>query len=267
MTDANNTPLSYLQRDGNGDMELGGENIAYRANLVEGQPTIVFLHGHGSDMDGTKALVVEEWAKQQKFGCIRFDYYGHGQSSGDMMNGTVSRWKADCLAIIDHLVSGSCYLVGSSLGGWLMLLVAMARPDRMAGLIGIAAAPDFTEDLIWNDLTPDQQADMEKTGRLSVPNPYVEGEVIYPYQLITDGRDHLILDHPIPITCPVRLLQGLKDAEVPWQTANRIADAITGDDVDVLFDADADHRFSEPDQLDTLLATLAEITRKTYTKR
>lgn len=259
MTDMNNSPASYLEHD--------GEKIAYRANLIEGQPTIVFLHGHGSDMDGTKALVVAEWAKQQKFGFIRFDYYGHGLSSGDMMNGTISRWKADCLAVIDQLVPGSCYLVGSSLGGWLMLLVAMARPDRVAGLVGIAAAPDFTETLIWNALTPEQQKDMEKTGQLSVPNPYVDGTVIYPYRLVVDGRDHLILNTPIAIHCPVRLLQGLKDEEVPWQTANHIADAITGDNVDVLFDAEANHRFSEPDQLDTLLATLAEITRKAHTPR
>ena len=143
-----------------------------------------------------------------------------------------------------------------------MLLVAMARSERVTGLVGIAAAPDFTEDLIWNALTPDQQADMEKTGQLVVPNPYVEGNVIYPYGLITDGRNNLILNAPIPISCPVRLLQGLKDEEVPWQTANRIAEAIIGTDVDVLFDEDANHRFSEPDQLDTLLATLAEITRK-----
>ena len=243
-------------------LDHNGGQIAYHAHLIDGQPTIVFLHGHGSDMDGTKALVVEEWAKQQKFGFIRFDYFGHGQSSGDMMDGTISIWKADCLAIIDQLVDGSCYLVGSSLGGWLMLLVAMERHDRIAGIVGIAAAPDFTEDLIWNELTPQQQADMEASGKISVPNPYSEGDVIYPYQLITDGRKNMILNAPIPITCPVRLLHGYKDEEVPWQTANRIADAITGDDVDVLFDADANHRFSEPNQLDTLLATLAEITRK-----
>jgi pimeloyl-ACP methyl ester carboxylesterase len=144
-----------------------------------------------------------------------------------------------------------------------MLLVAMARSNQVAGLIGIAAAPDFTEELIWNTMTPDQQKAMAASGQIAVPNPYVEGDVIYPYQLITEGRDHLVLGGKMPISCPVRLLHGMKDEEVPWQTANRIAAAIPHKDVQVLFDADANHRFSEPDQLDTLLATMAEITRQT----
>jgi len=255
MTTDTTTPLSFLEHD--------GRKLAYRGFLVKGSPTIVFLHGHGSDMDGTKALVVEEWAKHQNFGCIRFDYTGHGQSDGNRQDSTIGQWKADCIAIIDQLVPGKCYLVGSSLGGWLMLLVAMARSNQVAGLIGIAAAPDFTEELIWNTMTPDQQKAMAASGQIAVPNPYVEGDVIYPYQLITEGRDHLVLGGKMPISCPVRLLHGMKDEEVPWQTANRIAAAIPHKDVQVLFDADANHRFSEPDQLDTLLATMAEITRQT----
>ena len=249
------TPLSFLEHD--------GKKLAYRGFLVKDKPTIVFFHGHGSDMDGTKALVVEEWAKHQNFGCIRFDYTGHGQSDGDMFTATIGQWKKDCLAVLDQLVPAECYLVGSSLGGWLMLLAAMARPDQISGLIGIAAAPDFTEELIWNTLTKDQQHAMKTSGQIAISNPYVEGEVIYPYQLIAEGRDHLVLGGKMEISCPVRLLHGMKDEEVPWQTANRIADAIPHHDVQVLFDADANHRFSEPDQLDTLLATLAEITRQT----
>ena len=238
-------------------------HLAYRARLVADAPTIVFLHGHGSDMDGTKALAVDEWARHQQFGSLRFDYSGHGQSSGAMLDGTISQWKQDALAVIDALVPGDCYLVGSSLGGWLMLLVAMARAGRVLGLVGIAAAPDFTETLIWNALTAEQQKDFEISGRLVVPNPYAaDAEVVYPYSLITDGRDNLVLGQEMAINCPVRLLHGKKDAEVPWQTAHDIAAAIPHDDVQVLFDADADHRFSENDQIDTILATLAEITRQ-----
>ena len=237
--------------------------LAYRAHLVADAPTIVFLHGHGSDMDGTKALAVDEWARHQQFGSLRFDYSGHGQSSGAMLDGTISQWKQDVLTVIDALVPGDCYLVGSSLGGWLMLLVAMARAGRVLGLVGIAAAPDFTETLIWNALDAEQQKDFEASGRLVVPNPYApDAEVIYPYNLITDGRDNLVLGQEMAIGCPVRLLHGKKDAEVPWQTAHDIARAIPHDDVQVLFDADADHRFSKDDQIDTILATLAEITRQ-----
>jgi len=255
MTTDTATPLSFLKHD--------SKTIAYRRFLAKDTPTIVFLHGHGSDMDGTKALVVEEWARHQNFGCIRFDYTGHGQSDGNMLDATIGQWKADCLAVIDQLVPGKCYLVGSSLGGWLMLLVAIARPEKISGLIGIAAAPDFTEELIWNALSKDQQKTMALNGQIALPNPYEESEVVYPYQLITEGRDHLVLGGMMPISCPVRLLHGMKDEEVPWQTANRIAEAIAHKNVQVLFDEDANHRFSEPDQLDTLLATLAEITRQT----
>ena len=244
-------------------LDTPAHRLAYRAQLVADAPTIVFLHGHGSDMDGTKALAVDEWARHQQFGSIRFDYSGHGQSSGEMLDGTISQWKQDALAVVDALVPGDFYLVGSSLGGWLMLLVAVARAQHVLGLVGIAAAPDFTETLIWNALTSEQQKDFQKSGRLIVPNPYTpDAEVVYPYSLIIDGRYNLILGQDMAINCPVRLLHGKKDAEVPWQTANDIARAIPHNDVQVLFDEDADHRFSESDQIDTILATLAEITRQ-----
>lgn len=252
--------ISYLDAD--------GYRLAYAATGLDGKkPVIVFLHGHGSDMDGTKALAVAEWAEKQEFGCIRFDYFGHGRSGGRMLDGTISRWRDDVLLVLDRLVETDCYLVGSSLGGWLMLLAAVARPRHIRGIVGIAAAPDFTETLIWQELTPEQREKMQSDGQIALPNPYSDEDVVFPYGLIVDGRDNLVLGKPLAIGCPVRLLHGMKDMEVPWQTAQAIADAIgrgaTGhDDVQVLLDAEAGHRYSEPDQIDTILATLAEITRQ-----
>ena len=136
-------------------------------------------------MDGSKAIATAEWAKENDYGMMRFDYFGHGRSSGDMMQGTIGHWLKDALAVIDTLTTGKLVLVGSSLGGWLMMLAARARPERIAGLIGIAAAPDFTDDLIWDSLTPDQQKQMAKDGQIALPNPYAFEDVIYPYQLIT----------------------------------------------------------------------------------
>ncbi|MCG8621526.1 MAG: alpha/beta hydrolase [Proteobacteria bacterium] len=265
MTDATKTPPAYLK--------IAKHRLAYLATPVAGKADIVFLHGHGSDMHGDKAQAIAEWATRQGFGCLRFDYFGHGASSGDIADGTISQWKADVLAMLDSQIKGDCYVVGSSLGGWLMLLAAEARPTlkqggRIKGLVGIAAAPDFTETLIWQTLTPAQQKAMAKDGHIALANPYSDDPVVYPYRLITDGRNNLLLGRgsPLAITCPVRLLHGMRDAEVPPATAQAIADALPAEtDVQVMLDADADHRFSQPDQIDTILATLAEITRQDKT--
>ena len=222
--------------------------------------TIVFFPGHGSDMDGTKAIAAADWARENGYGMMRFDYSGHGQSSGDMMDGTIGQWRDDALAVIDHLTTGKLVLVGSSLGGWLMVLAARARPDRIAGMIGIAAAPDFTDDLIWDDLTPDQQAAMARDGQIALPNPYAPKDVIYPYQLITEGRNHFVLRDRMATPYPVRLLHGMDDEEVPWQTAEKLAASFDGHDINTILVEGAGHRFSEPDQIDILLANLGEVT-------
>ena len=248
-----NATTSYLTLD-------SSDRIAYQANLVEGKPTIVFLPGHGSDMLGGKALATAEWAEQQGLGILRFDYFGHGASSGDILAGTISRWCQDCLDVIDHLGLDEVYLVGSSLGGWLMVLVALSRPHQVRALVGIAAAPDFTEDLIWRALSQDQRAEMESTGRISLPNPYSDEDVIYPLNLITDGRKNLVLRTPLALSCPVRLLHGTADEEVPFETSEKLAANITHDNVEVVLVEGAGHRFSEPEHIDILLATLAEVT-------
>ena len=239
-----------------------GSRIAWTGAEVDGRPTIVFLPGHGSDMDGTKALAVESWALDNGFGSVRFDYSGHGRSSGDILDGTIGLWKQDCLAVLDGLTRQKLVLVGSSLGGWLMMLAVRERAERMAGLVGIAAAPDFTRELVWASLSPDQREAMRRDGRIALPNPYSDDDVVYPYRLVEEADDHLILGETTRLDCPVRLLHGMKDEEVPPATAERLAVAISSPDIKVVLDKDAGHRFSEPAQIDLLLSCLDEVTRK-----
>jgi len=252
LTIANASRIAYRRLDAADGGDAGADG-----------PGIVFLIGHGSDMDGTKALACEDWARRNGRACLRFDYSGHGLSSGDFLDGNISSWTADCLAVLDALTTGPQILVGSSLGGWLMLNVALARPDRVAGLIGIAAAPDFTEDLLWAAFTDDQRRQIEAEGRIALPNPYSDEPVIYPWHLITDGRHNLRLRGGLDITCPVHLLHGMQDAEVPWQTATATAAALASDDVEITLVKEAGHRFSEPDEIARLVAALDRMTAKT----
>ena len=235
------------------------QRLAY--HKIDGKnPGIIFLCGHGSDMQGTKSIYMENWAREHGHGFIRFDYRGHGQSDGNFLDLAISDWTEDALAVIDKLTEGPQILIGSSLGGWIMLNAACVRPDRIAGLIGIAAAPDFTKELIWDTLDSDAQLAMKQTGHLSLPNPYAEEPVIYPYHLVEDGAAHLHLQNgTISITAPVRLLHGMQDEEVPWQTATRIAAAASCNDVQVHMIKDAGHRFSEPWQLAFLRDIVANL--------
>ncbi len=235
--------------------------IAYQ-RVVGKSPGIVFLCGHGSDMQGSKAVFLESWAQQNGHSFLRFDYSGHGASDGALHQTNISDWTRDAIEMVDAHTQGPQILVGSSLGGWIMLNVALARPDRIAGLIGIAAAPDFTEDLIWQPLDPERQRQMQADGKIEMDNPYADDPVIYPYHLIEDGRLHLRLRGPLAISVPVRLLQGMADTEVPWQTATKLADCLASDDVEVHFDKTATHRFSEGRQLALLATVLEQLVQK-----
>lgn len=201
-------------------------------------------------------METETWARKRGLACLRFDYRGHGLSSGDFLDGNISSWTADSLAALDALTEGPQILVGSSLGGWLMLNVALARPARVAGLVGIAAAPDFTEDLLWAEFDDEQRRRIASDGVIALPNPYADEPVRYPWHLITDGRQNLRLRGDLEIRAPAHLLHGMEDEEVPWQTATRIAAALTGSDVEVTLVKRAGHRFSEPDQLALLRGAL-----------
>lgn len=237
------------------------QRLAY--HKIDGKkPGIIFLCGHGSDMHGTKSIYMENWAREHGHGFIRFDYRGHGQSDGTFLDFAISDWTADALAIIDHLSEGPQILIGSSLGGWIMLNAACARPDRIVGLIGIAAAPDFTKELIWDALDADAQLAMKQTGFLSLTNPYADEPVIYPYHLVEDGAAHLLLQGgSININAPVRLLHGMQDEEVPWLVAQRIMEKLVSNDVTLQLDKTATHRFSEPAQLNMLGQSVADLVR------
>lgn len=238
-----------------------GRRLAYQKLEGTGIP-IIFLAGHGSDMLGSKAeaLYLDCQTKNRPF--IRFDYSGHGQSDGDFLDGTISKWTEDATEIAQTLTDGPVILVGSSLGGWVMLNLAKALSSKIAGLIGIAAAPDFTETLIWNDLDDAQREKMRQEGQIALPNPYADEDVIYPYHLITDGRNHLLLNDELAISCPIILHQGMQDHEVPWQTAIDIANAVISEDVKINLIKEAGHRFSSEDEIRSIIASVDEIYAK-----
>ena len=239
-------------------LRSGDATIAY--HRVSGSaPGIVFLAGLRSDMTGAKALYLDEYCRRQGRAYVRFDYFGHGSSSGDFADGTVGRWATDAIAVIDQLTQGPQILVGSSLGGWLMLLAALARAERIHALVGIAAAPDATEDLLLPRLDAAQRRELFTSGSVTLLSEYDPAGYTYRLGLIEDGRRHLVMRAPIALDCPVRLLHGLRDASVPWQTSLRLAEQLTSRDVTVTLVKDGDHRLSTEADLARLAATLDEL--------
>jgi len=239
-----------------------GGRIAYRRLVAppgDRRPGVVFLTGFASDMSGGKASALAAWAAARGQAMLRFDYFGHGQSSGRFRDGTIGRWTEDALAVIDALTTGPQILVGSSMGGWIMLLAALARPDRIAGLVGIAAAPDFTEDLMWDRMSATQREALARDGVLLEPSKYTDAPYEISRALIEDGRRHLLLRSRIDIHCPVRLLHGMADPDVPWETSARLAEQLASDDVVVTLIRDGDHRLSRDADLQRLLATVEEL--------
>ena len=232
-----------------------GETIAYHVSAGK-SPGVVFLGGLMSDMTGTKAITLEAHCAKVGRAFVRFDYSGHGQSSGKFVDGTIGRWHGDTLAVLDSVTTGPQILVGSSMGGWQMLLAARARPERIAGMVGVAVAPDFTEDLMWQELTPGQKRQLHEHGILNLPSDY--GDDPYPISraLIEEGRDHLLLRDTLPIRCPTHLLHGMQDSDVPWRTSLRVAEAMEGEDVILTFVKDGDHRLSRDADLARLTAAL-----------
>ena len=233
----------------------GVHQIAYDHMPGDG-PTVLFLHGLNSDRHGTKAEALLAHCGAKKYGFVRFDMFGHGQSSGRFEDGTISRWTADAVAMIDAQIQGPIVLVGSSMGGWIALKAALARPMRVVGLMGLAAAPDFTEDLMWNELTPAQHDQMNISGVVELPSEYADQPYRISRTLIEDGRQNLLLRSPIAISCPVRLLHGQADTSVPWRTATALAENITGGDVETILIKDGDHRLSRPQDLQRLCDAL-----------
>jgi pimeloyl-ACP methyl ester carboxylesterase len=239
---------------------IDGRRLAFlsRAGKETAKTGLVFLGGFKSDMKGTKAEFLDQYAELRGLAFLRFDYTGHGDSSGNFIDGTMGAWLQDTLDMFDRLTQGPQIVVGSSMGGWLMLLLALARPERIRALIGVAAAPDFTEDLIWDALQPQHRETLMRVGRLSLPSEYDSEPDIVTRALIEDGRCHLMLRKPIPIRCPVRLLHGMMDASVPFGVSMTLAEKLAGDDVVVTLIKNGDHRLSQPRDLALLGATLDE---------
>ncbi len=235
------------------------DGITLRLRTTAGRsPTVVFLGGLRSAMTGTKATFLETYCRAHGRAYLRFDYRGHGESGGRLETSCVGDWLDDTLAVLDGATEGRLVLVGSSLGGWLALLAGLARPDRVAGLVLVAAAPDFTEDLVRARLTDEQRAALETRGMLHLPSAYGEPLPIT-RRLIEEGARHLVLRAPIPLHCPIHLLHGQKDCDVPWTTALDLAARLEGGRITVELIKDGDHRLSRDGDLRRLAAALDRV--------
>jgi pimeloyl-ACP methyl ester carboxylesterase len=235
-----------------------GNVVAYHA-LPGNGPCVVFCGGFMSDMTGTKATALEALCARRGQAFVRFDYLGHGQSSGQFEDGTIGRWADDAIAVLNDVATGPLIIVGSSMGGWIMLLAALAAKDRVKGLIGIAAAPDFTGRMVREEFSDQQRAILARDGRVSISSDYDERPYIITQDLIDDGNKLCLLDAEIDLACPVRLLHGMRDEAVPWQTSMRIMERLTSTDVVVTLVKDGDHRLSEPADIDRLCAAVSEL--------
>ena len=216
------------------------------------------MSGFMSDMNGSKALALEQHCQERGLAFLRFDYMGHGNSSGNFADGTIGLWAENALTAFDELTEGPQIIVGSSMGGWMMILTAVSRPERVAGLVGIAAAPDFTEDLLPKQLTKIQLSKIQEDGFVVIPSEY---EIPYTItkKLLDDGTQHLVLRNEIPLDCPVRLLHGLEDTSVPWETALKIQNMVRSKDVEVTLIKNGDHRLSREEDLEKLKKTVMEL--------
>jgi pimeloyl-ACP methyl ester carboxylesterase len=248
-------------------IEVGQESAARRIAVrarAGGGPGLFWLSGFNSDMQGTKALALDAWAAEHQRACVRFDYSGHGESGGTFIDGTIGRWLEESVAVFEQFCTGPQVVIGSSMGGWMALLLAreMARrpgsPMSLAGLVLIAPAPDFTEELMWKGFSPEVRNEIETKGVWLRPSQYGEP---YPITraLIEEGRNHLLLGSAIDVGCPVRILQGAQDPDVPWRHAFALAHRLPSDDVVLTVVRDGDHRLSRPQDIARMIASVAEI--------
>lgn len=225
-------------------------------------PEVLFLGGFKSDMTGTKATYLQNLCQSRGQTFTRFDYFGHGASSGEFTQGTIGGWLADVLAMIDQVTEGPLVLVGSSMGGWLMVLAALARPERIHGLVGIAAAPDFTEELIWASLTNSQRLSFLSQGIVQTPSQYENQGFPITLQLVEEGRNHLVLSKNLPIQCPVHLIHGDADRDVPSALSQRLLKNIDSPQATLTLVKEGDHRLNTPLALGRLASLLNEVSQK-----
>ena len=236
-------------------------HLAYDQTEGDG-PGVVFLGGFMSNKEGVKARYLEEWAQRRGRAFLRFDYSGHGQSSGDFREGTISRWAEDAAAIIGSMTEGPQILVGSSMGGWIALLIAREMPDRVAGMVTIAAAPDFTEDSVWAGMGEDARAALMTDGEILVPSEYDPEPYIITRKLVEDGRRNLVLRSPLRLRCPLRILHGSSDVDVDPSVAQRLFECVDASDVRLTLVKGADHRFSDPDCLALIVHAIEDVTAR-----
>src|SRR5580698_2782246 len=228
-------------------------------------PGLFWLGGYKSDMKGTKAVALAEWAEREQRSCVRFDYSGHGESEGTFTDGTIGRWLADSLAVFDACCQGPQILIGSSMGGWLALLLTRELKRRpppqaasIARMVPVAPAVDFTEELMWKRFTPEIKRELEATGVWARPSQYSAEPYLVTRQLIEEGRKHLLLGGLIETGCPVRILQGVEDPDVPWQHAVELTSRLASDDVVLTLVKDGDHRLSRPEDIERMIAAVKE---------
>ncbi|MFG1347481.1 alpha/beta hydrolase [Xanthobacter autotrophicus DSM 431] len=243
-------------------LDVGGRDIAVRS-LAGRAPGLFWLGGFKSDMTGTKAERLAQWAVERGHANVRFDYSGHGVSGGAFEDGTISRWLEEAAAVFDRKTTGEQVVIGSSMGGWMALLLARllaARGEkRLRGLVLVAPAPDFTEALMWERFPPPVRQLIETTGQFLKPTLYGEDPYVITRALIEDGRRHLLLGAPFAVGCPVRILQGARDEDVPWEHAMRLVSCLAEDDVVFTLVKDGDHRLSRPEDLERLVEAVAQL--------
>ncbi len=246
-----------------------GRVLAYhtssRAEGSEKKHGLVFLGGFRSDMEGTKALFLEQFARETGRDFLRFDYSGHGQSEGEFLDGCITEWTEDAVDVIAAMTDGPQILVGSSMGGWIALRIGRDYPEKVYGIIGIAAAPDFTEDSMWAEFSPDQRRELAEKGQVALPSDYSDDPYVITRKLIEDGRNALVLRDPLPLPFPVRLLHGTADTDVKMSVPQKILDHANCDDLHLTFVKGADHRFSTEDNLELIAATVEALDRRNQT--
>lgn len=235
-----------------------GRRIAYHHTQGNG-PTIVFCGGYMSDMEGTKALFLEKTCKKLNLPYLRFDYSGHGESSEAFVDGTIGKWMEDALTVIDEITNGELIIIGSSMGGWIGLLVSLVRKERVKAFIGIAAAPDFTREIMWDNYSDAIKETLKRDGLYLEPSEYRDEPYKVSYKLIQDGESHILLNKTIELDCPVRLFHGLRDMDVPSSYSSRIAEKLSSDDVIISFNKTGDHRLSSDADLNRIKQAIIDL--------
>lgn len=240
---------SILKRSGLPDLAY---HYTEAATARKNMPVVMFCGGYRSDMTGTKATFLEQKCRESGLAYVRFDYRGHGQSGGVFEKATIGQWKQDTLDILEHVGSAQCVLAGSSMGGWMALLAALERPALIKGVVGIAAAPDFTEDL-YRRLSQDQKHTLMTKGHVHIPNDYSDEPYVFAQDFYEEARSHLLLRKTHKVTFPIHLIQGMQDQDVPWEKTRDIEKSFTGDQFDITYIEDGDHRLSRPEDLEVIL--------------